>query len=64
VPSSRSTPAQVIVADCEFGENYVSAATVTFKYFVLKENAERIPGLPLYYFEWSETKKANTPTAM
>jgi hypothetical protein len=43
-------PAQLILADREFGESFADAATLHFDYYELAENTEGVVGDPLYWF--------------
>lgn len=52
-------PAQLIVANREFGESYADTTTVHFDYYELTENTESDVGDPLYWFK--HVKRVDAP---
>lgn len=44
-------PAQLIVAERDFGSSYIARGTVHFTYYELTQNADELPGRPPLYFQ-------------
>jgi len=50
--------AMLVIADRALGESYADKTSVTFKFYELIANQERLPGRPLYFFELKMTESA------
>ena len=51
VQAAGKRPAQLIVAERDFGSSYIARETVRFTYYELTQNADGLPGWPPLYFQ-------------
>lgn len=51
----------LVVAERELGASYADDAPVTFKFYQFKRNTEGDVGMPMFYFELTDSRQAKKP---